>query len=159
MSKTLIGRTLLALGLAAGLAGSAIAAGPHSHDGHGGVVLELSLDKGQKWQTDEALRKGMSEMRALVAASLTPIHEARFTRVEFAELADRVQAEVEYVAANCKLPEEADLQLHVVLARIIEGIDMMKGEAEREQGAVAIVEALNAYGEHFDHPSWRPLGH
>ena len=33
----------------------------------------------------------------------------------------------------------------------------MKEEGGQEQGAAAIVQALNAYGDHFDHPEWKPL--
>jgi hypothetical protein len=35
----------------------------------------------------------------------------------------------------------------------------MKEPNGQEQGAVAIVQALYAYGDHFDHPDWKPLGH
>ena len=30
----------------------------------------------------------------------------------------------------------------------------MRSADGREKGAVIIVQALNAYGEHFDHPGW-----
>jgi hypothetical protein len=60
--------------------------------------------------------------------------------------------------AHCKLPEEADLQLHMALIQVLDGINAMIGSSGQEQGAVAIVEALNAYGEHFTPPEWNPLG-
>jgi hypothetical protein len=70
-----------------------------------------------------------------------------------------VQAQVDYVTANCQLPEEADHQLHVVLEQILDGIAAMKADTGQTQGAVQIVRALELYGTHFDHAGWQPLAH
>jgi hypothetical protein len=35
----------------------------------------------------------------------------------------------------------------------------MKENDQKEEGATAIVQALNAYGDHFDHSDWKPLAH
>ena len=121
--------------------------------------MELRLDNGQKWQTDEALRTGMSRIRDAIDASLPLIHAGRYSAADFSTLADWVQEQVDFVVANCKLPEEADLQLHLALTQILDGVNIMKEEGGQEQGAAAIVQALNAYGDHFDHPGWKPLGH
>lgn len=154
-NKSLSG-TMVALGLIAGLTGAVSAATPH---GHGTPALELTLNNGQKWQTDEALRTGMSRIRSAFDAALPLIHGGRYSAAQFSALADQVQEQVDYVVANCKLPEEADLQLHVALTQVLDGINVMKGQGNQEQGAAAIVQALNAYGDHFDHPEWKPLGH
>jgi hypothetical protein len=143
-----------ALAFALALSSPALAATEHAHGGHGAAALELTLNKGQKWPTDGALRKGMGEMRSLLETSLGRIHAGQFTSADYVALADRVQAEVNYVTANCKLPEEADAQLHIVLGEILEGTDAMKAGADRSQGALRAVLALEAYGRHFDHPSW-----
>lgn len=154
-----LGPIVLALGIALGLAGGAQAASQHAHDGHGGTKMEMTLNNGQKWQTDEALRRGMGDIRTALAAALPRIHEGRFTAAEFSALADRVQTHVDDIVANCKLSEEADLQLHVALTHVLDGITAMKGRVGPEKGAVAILQALNAYGEYFDHPGWAKLGH
>jgi hypothetical protein len=119
--------------------------------------MELRLDNGQKWQTDEALRTGMSRIRDAIDAALPLVHADRYGAADFSALADRVQEQVDYVVANCKLPEEADIQLHLALAQVLDGINAMK-VGDQEQGVAAIVQALNAYGGHFDHPEWKPLG-
>lgn len=150
---------LIALGLTAGLFGPALAAGPQGHESHGASAMELTLNNGQKWQTDEALRTGMSRIRQALDAALPLIHAGRYGPTEFSALANTVQEQVDYVVANCKLPEEADLQLHVALAQVLDGVNSMKVEGSQEQGAASIVQALNAYGDHFDHPSWEPLAH
>ena len=59
---------------------------------------------------------------------------------------------------NCELSEAADEQLHVVLTQILEGANEMEAGSQSRGGAVMIVKALNAYGEHFEHPGWQPLG-
>lgn len=151
-------KPLAAAALAVALvSGPALAASEHAHGGHGVSAVELRLNDGQKWPTDEALRKGMSEMRSLLATSLGRIHAGQFTPVDYAGLAERLQQQVDYVTVNCKLPEEADEQLHVVLVEVIEGMEAMKTGAERSEGALRAVAALNAYGRHFDHPDWTPL--
>ena len=154
MTKSLAG-AMVALGLMMGFAEAVSAAGPH---GHGAPALELTLDNGQKWQTDQVLRTGMSQIREVVDASLPPIHAGRYSAADLSTLADWVQEQVDFVVANCKLPEEADLQLHVALTQILDGFNTMKEEGGQELGAAAIVQALNAYGDHFDHPEWKSLG-
>ena len=72
-------------------------------------------------------------------------------------MADRLHEQVDYVTANCKLPEEADAQLHIVLAEVLEGMDTMKTGADQVQGALRAVVALEAYGRHFEHPNWASI--
>lgn len=157
-NKSLVG-AMVAIGLAVGLSGPVPAAAPHGPDGHGAPAMELTLNDGQKWQTDEALQTGMSRIRDALDAALPLIHTNRYSAAEFSALADRIQEQIDYVVANCKLPEEADLQLHVALTQVLDGILVMKERGGQEQGAVAVVQALNAYGEHFDHPQWKRLAH
>lgn len=145
----------LALGLVLGPLGAATAAENHGH----GAPVELKLNAGKKWQTDDALRRGMGEIRQAMAESLNPIHESKFTPAKFDALAASIQTQVDYVVGNCKLPEDADQQLHVVLEQILDGIGEMKTDKQRDQGAVKIVKALDTYGKYFDHAGWAPLAH
>jgi len=153
---------LLGLGLALGIAGSpALAAGPtHSHGAAAGPALELQLDNGAKWATDDALRRGMTGMRETMTAALPRIHAGGMARSDYEALADRVMAQVDYVVENCRLPEEADAQLHLVIAQILDGIGVMKDAgADGAEGAVVVVRALDAYGDAFNHPGWTPMAH
>jgi hypothetical protein len=146
--------TAIAFGLALG--GPGLAAEPHAH-GDKAAAVQLRLNHGKKWQTDDALRRGMSEIRAAIAEALTPIHENVFTPAQYDALAARTQAQIDYVVGNCKLPEEADRQLHLVLEQIIDGVAEMKAATGRDQGAAKIVHALDQYGDYFNHVGWRPL--
>lgn len=145
---------LIACGLALAPTGI-LAAQPHTHAGS----AEIKLNNGKKWPTDEALRRGMGEIRTAMAEALPPIHGNKFSSAAFEQLAARVQGQVDYVTANCKLPEAADHQLHVVLERILDGIAIMKSDTKRAEGAVKIVQALELYGTNFNHAGWKPLKH
>lgn len=125
-----------ALGLAAPSAAPA-----QDHDGHAGT---LTLDHGARWSTDAPLRQGMEAMRA--AAVGAPA----------GELADVIDAQVAYIIENCRLPPEADANLHLVIEHLIEGADTLRLD-DGERGRAEVIAALNAYGAHFDHPGWRAL--
>jgi hypothetical protein len=155
--KTLAG-AMVALGLTASLPGAVLAAAPQEHESHGASAVELTLNNGQKWQTGETLRMGMSQIRDALGATLPLIHSGRYSAADLSTLGTWVQEQVDFVVANCKLPEEADLQLHIALTQVLDGINVIMGPGGQEKSAVAIIQALNAYGEHFDHPGWKPLG-
>jgi hypothetical protein len=144
---------LIALGLASAPPG--LFAAEHGH----AATVKIKLDNGKKWPTDEALRKGMDEIRNAMADALAPIHRHNFSAGDFEKLAGRLQGQIDYVTANCKLPEAADHQLHVVLEQILDGIAGMKADKGRDKGAVKIVQALDQYGAHFNHAGWKPLMH
>lgn len=150
---------LIAAALAFGLAmpGPVFATTKHAHGKHSGTALELTLNHGKKWPTDTALRRGMDAMRSAIEMSLGQIHTGRFTSADYTALADRLQQQVDYVTANCKLSEKADAQLHLVLAEILEGMDAMRNGSDRSQGALRAASALDAYGRHFNHPNWAPI--
>jgi hypothetical protein len=145
----------LALGLALGSISTNAAAEPHGHDGNASV--QLKLDNGKKWQTDEALRRGMGEIRQSMSTSLKPIHRNTFTAANYEALASNVQKQVDFVVGNCKLSEDADAQLHLVLEQILDGIGKMKAPGEKQQGAEKIVSALDTYSKYFNHAGWKPL--
>ena len=135
----------------------ALAAEPHAHHESTTTTIQLRLDHGKKWLTDDVLRRGMSEIRLAMTQSLTPIHDNVFTPTQYEALATRIQTQIDYVVGNCKLPEEADQQLHLLLEQIIDGIAYMKTGTDKNKGAVKVVEALTQYGKYFDHVGWQPL--
>jgi hypothetical protein len=139
----MITRAAIALTAALALGGAAFAAEEHDHQG--AAEAKLVLNHGKKWQTDAPLRKGMENIRAAMAG-----------KAKHAAKAERVNAEVAYIVQNCKLPKDADAQLHLVIAELMAGAEEMKGDHARD-GAGRVVKALNQYGRFFDHPGWRKL--
>ena len=147
--------SLLAVALSlAALHPAALAQHQHEAGAH-----TLQLDNGKKWTTDAPLRKGMAAIRNAVAADHGAIHADKETAAQYKALAGKIDGQIAYVVKNCKLSPEADAQLHVVLADIIAGSDLMKAgdQAKRREGAVKVVDALAAYPHYFDHPGWRAL--
>lgn len=153
--------TLKTLSLATALAVAVSLSGPllaqtHAHD-HG-APAKLALNKGQKWSTDEPLRDGIGRIRALVAPPLQA--QGKLTAAQYAELAQRVEAEVGGIVANCKLAPDADAMLHLVIADLGAGIDAMSGKAARQRpadGLHQVALALNQYGRYFDDRGYKPL--
>jgi len=134
-----------------------LAADPHQH-GHDAAPMKLQLDHGKKWKTDEALRRGMSSIRETVHGAAAPLHKGTAKPEAYAELGNRVEADVGRIVKECKLPPEADAQLHVVVAELIAGADAMKSAKDGKAGRAGLVKvdgALKSYATYFDHPGWK----
>lgn len=129
----------------------------HAHHGHGAAKLSLNHDK--KWSTDEPLRHGMETLRVAFAGHLHAIHKGALSAAEFKMLGEKTEAEVANMVAQCKLDPEADAMLHLVIADMVEGADLMVGKTKGKPaaGAHKVVTALNNYGRYFDHPKWKNL--
>ncbi|WP_299362661.1 hypothetical protein [uncultured Paracoccus sp.] len=146
--------SLTALLLAATLSATpAVAASEQAHDGHDEAAQMLSLDDGQKWQTDAPLRAAMETIRNAAAPMVA---DNGTSPAEYGALAAAVESQVDYMIANCELPPDADAQLHVLLGQVIEGAEQLTGD-EPEAGMTLVAEALEAYDAHFAHEGWEPL--
>ncbi len=135
----------------------------HEHE-HGTVdpdkaAERLSLNHGQKWQTDAALRAGLTAIRDALQAEVQPIHEKTLSPEGYATLGGRIEKELGTIVASCKLPKDADEQLHLVLVQISTGADQMKKDGDRMGGAVRVIKGLESYAKYFDHPDWKPIEH
>lgn len=156
---------LIALSLTA--AGSAQAASnpAHAHDAthaQGGGATTLQLNAGKKWETDAALRKAIGDIRRSMAASLHAIHENRLTAGAYGGLARQVDGAVGEIVAHCKLEAQADAQLHLIVAELLEGAEQMAGKkkpVKRRDGALKVLGALDKYGQYFDDPGFQPIAH
>src|SRR4029079_9020202 len=120
---------------------------------------QLALDHGKKWATDAALRQYMGEIRALVEADVGAIHAGNASPAQYQALGAQVEKKVESIVAECKLPPAADAMLHLIVADLVAGADVMQGKAPGAvaEGAPRAVTAANAYGLYFDHAGWKPL--
>lgn len=145
----------LALALALGAPGI-VGAETQTHEGHDASTLELVLNDGAKWQGDQNMITGMTAIRGAMAANLEAIHGGTLSADAAKGLAGDVQKQLDYMIENCVLEPAVDEQFHVVLAQVADGASALEA-GEVEPGAVRIVQALNAYGAHFEHPGWQPL--
>ena len=157
-SSTLLTTTVAAAAVIAGLS-APVMAQTAAHD-HSATPHELKLNQGRKWATDEPLRAGMGRIRGLVEPQLGAAHAGKLTPVQYRELARQVETEVGGIVASCKLEPKADAMLHLVLADIGAGTDMMAGknaEASPASGLVKVTQAVNQYGSHFADPGFKPI--
>ena len=133
--------------------------GGHQHDTSSAAVANLKLDGEKKWATDASLRSGMAAIRAAFEADHPAIHAGKETDAQYDALAARIEREVNSIVANCKLPPEADANLHYVIADLLQGVSLMRGadpQRSRHDGAARVHGALRAYPQFFDDPDWKP---
>ena len=90
--------------------------------GAGGAVAQLQLKDGQKWPTDASLRSGMASIRAAFDADHPAIHAGKQTDAQYAALATHIDQQVKSIVANCHLPADADANLHLVIADLLQGV-------------------------------------
>ena len=135
-------------------------AAEHAHEHASASGAQLELNQGEKWQTDEPLRRGMSNMRAALAKDFELIHAGKASDAQYDALAAKLNGEVAYIVQNCKLDAKADGELHKLIAELLAGAEAMQGKeagVARRDGAVRAANALNTYARFFDHPGWRDL--
>ncbi len=139
--------------------GLALAAPEHRHDDHAEHAAQLQLNNGKKWQSDAPLRASMTALRAAFAEKLGAIHSGKLAPEGYRTLGSKIEGEIANIVAQCKLEPKADAMLHIVIADLSAGADIMQGRAAGEpmSGAHKAAMALNAYGRHFEHPGWKPL--
>lgn len=149
----------LLLALAMALSANAQAAGAadahHAHE-HGGAAATLQLNEGKPWPTDAPLRQAMGEINRALAKALPAIHRQQFADGDYQALAATVHQRVAYVVDHCKLDAQADAMLHLVIAELLAGAEIMEGKtaSPRHDGAVRVRAALKSYGKYFRHPGW-----
>lgn len=154
---------ILATALAAlvlAVSAPARAADDHHHHGHDEAPTTLQFDGGKQWRTDATLRRSMGDINGAMAKALPRIHADQFDDGAYQALAATVSQKVGYAVAHCKLEARADAMLHLVIADLLAGAETMagKGTASRHDGAVQVLQALDAYGKYFRHPGWKTAG-
>jgi hypothetical protein len=135
----------------------AIAQHEHEHDSGAAAVASIKLDAGRRWATDASLRAGMADIRAAFDADHPAIHDGKQTDAQYEALAGRIELQVDAIVANCRLPPEADANLHYLIADLSQGVSLMRGQdptRSRHDGAALVHGALLAYGKYFDDPGW-----
>jgi hypothetical protein len=131
----------------------------HAHGDPDKAAASLTLDNGKKWQTDAPLRSGMTAIRNELQAGVQPIHAKTYSPDDYKALAGKIEKEIGNMVQNCKLPKDVDDQLHLVLAQITAGTELMKKDGDRMAGAVKVIQGLESYAKFFEHPEWKPIEH
>lgn len=146
--------------MAAALGSPTTAAQTTAHDHAAATPHTLTLDHGRKWATDEPLRAGMGRIRSLVEPQLGAAHADTLSPAHYRELAAQVESEIGGIVANCKLEPKADAMLHLLIADLSAAANAMAGKNAKTRPSVGVekvVEAVNQYGIHFNHPDFKPI--
>jgi len=152
--KTL--QTLTALAVTLALTSPGLALAQAASHAHGASSVEMTLKDGAKWQGDQNMLTGMNAIHDIMTANLDAIHAGSLPAEASATMAADVQKQVDFMVENCVLEPEVDEQFHIVLGEVMNGVSALEA-GEVEHGAVSIVQALNAYGEYFEHPGWQMI--
>ena len=139
------------------VASPSLTTGQHEHAAGAPAVGNIKPDAGRKWSTDAPLQAGMAAIRAAFDADHPAIHAGKETDEQYEALAARIESQVNAIVANCRLPADADENLHYVRADLASGVNLMRGRdpaRTRHDGAARVHGALLAYGKYFDDPAW-----
>lgn len=124
-------------------------AAPHAEAG-----LDLKAPEQGKWASDESLRQGMSELRAAFEPQHAAYRDGEFDAEQAGELADAIETQVNFMFANCRLPADADAELHKLLAAALGAARSLREADDPHEGLHQLHRVLQAYPEYFDHPGW-----
>tara|TARA_R100001377_G_scaffold65307_1_gene40699 strand:- start:1302 stop:1814 length:513 start_codon:yes stop_codon:yes gene_type:complete len=125
----------------------------HAHEEHGGAAL--SLNNGEQWETDEALRHGMLEIRAAVAMLAPAFASGQLNQTQAQQLSEAVHGSVNTMIEQCKLAPEADANLHTILAELLKGSAALEAAPLSADGLPVLQGALESYGHYFNHVGWQ----
>ncbi|MFW5926751.1 MAG: hypothetical protein ACOCSR_01760 [Wenzhouxiangella sp.] len=154
-------KSILPLLIAASLALAGLAPAQDEHDPEsrhdhaaGQGELDLKLDDGQRWPSDESLRRGMRTMREAFEDHHRAFEDGALDREGASRLADAVRESVDFMLANCELPPDADAELHKLLAAALGAAASLREDEDVDVGLHRLHEILGTYPEYFDDPGW-----
>ena len=162
MRKHLFAWAAAALGMALSLSLVVMPSIAEEHKHHDVSGLELQLNAGQKWQTDAPLRQAMGEIGQALNTALDDIHNNRLDAAGYEAIAEQVNQQVAYMIENCQLEPQADGQLHIIIAGLVDSAQRMQNQSdmqEKRKGAVQLVGALDDYAKHFNNVEFVQLVH
>lgn len=130
----------------------------HGHAAHEPVPAPApTLAEGQRWATDVPLREAMLRIREGVASSLHAFREESLSAGEAQALAAAVEADVQYMIANCRLEPQPDAALHLLIGRMLGAAEALRADPAAPGGMPELVSVVRDYGASFDHAGWEPL--
>lgn len=153
-------KNLPALLLVTALLSPVAAMSATGHDHGSADTHKLQLNAGKKWETDAPLRQAMTAIRQSATQILPAAHAGKATAADYDAFGRAISAQVTYMVENCKLPPQADAQLHLIVAELMAGAEAAQGkqgDAQRASGVVQVAQASNAYGKYFNDGHWKSI--
>jgi hypothetical protein len=119
---------------------------------------EHTLKQGEKWETDEALRLAMDDIRNAFTASQDDILKERLNTQAYERLAQVIDKNVAKIVKNSKLTQGADKAIHVVVISDLIGssefMHISSNVQAQRVGALGTLQTLRNYGKYFQHTGW-----
>ena len=122
-------------------------------------LAAITLNNGNKWAIDNSLHIGMTRIKSEIEIHLNAIHLNTLKSKQYHLLASNIQQHLRYLFTHCKLPSDADEQLHALLYSIMQGTEEISASANKRAGAIEIINALQRYPQYFNDVNWQPLSH
>ena len=135
----------------------------HHHTANHGQVqggrwdAALMLDNGKPWNTDTALRQGMSRIRDAVRSATPAFKKGKLSRARAKVLAKSIETNVNFMLTNCKLEPMADASLHIILVQLLSAANEIKSDPQTKNGMPRMHEVLGKYPLYFDQPGWKAV--
>lgn len=107
----------------------------------------------QRFATDATLREEMQAIRSAVMG-LDHYTHGHVGEQQAVTLAGQIQASVNRIIANCKLPPDADAALHAIIAPLMQNAGALKQHPNDLAVIAPMQQALAAYAQQFDDPGF-----
>ena len=131
---------------------AAVSAPAIAQDHHHPATTATQAVSAQRWDTDAPLRAGMAQIREAVDA-LGHYELGHMGQESAVALATRIQQQIAYVVANCKLEPQADADLHVIIAELAASAQALKANPAGTSAIPPMRHALQRYSVQFNDPA------
>ena len=127
----------------------------HEHEAmHSNDDLNLQRPDEGKWASDASLRQGMSELKKAFEPAYGAYRNGEFDAEQASGLADAIEEEINFMIANCRIPADADAELHKLLAAALGAAKSLRESEHLHEGLHQLHRVLQAYPDYFQHPDW-----
>jgi hypothetical protein len=125
----------------------------HRHAGHVPATPAAPQAPARRYATDAPLRKGMASLLATVEA-LGHYEHGHMGPQQAVLLATRIEADVDGIIRECRLPPDADAALHAILLPLLGQARALKAEPTDFGAIPPMRAALADYERLFDDPGF-----
>lgn len=112
----------------------------------------------KKWETDEAVRLAMDNIRQAMTASQDNNTKERLDAQDYQRLAESIDKNLAVMMKTRNVNKETEKAFHlVVMMDLTQSTDLMRSGSKvtlQRAGAFGVIQSLRNYGKHFQHPGW-----
>ena len=122
----------------------------HSHKNHTNDK-GLTLNQGQKWETDEVMRNNMERIHSGLLKLKKAEKSGMAVQTDYLSFYATVQSATETIITNCRMSPEMDQAYHVILEKMLEEAEKLKDTGTQKNVSDEFVSAFMQYQKYFDH--------